>query len=105
MVKRDFICIDTAELLWTRRSEHFKTKVHAYSGITVARLERLSCLQLVPANRVVSLTSRDGILWAQGIPNVTENRELESIKMPFSAKKKVVGTGVTTNNDPRRKST
>ena len=30
----------------------------------------LSRLQLASANRVAALTSRDGILWVQGIPNV-----------------------------------
>ena len=30
----------------------------------------LSRLQLASANRVAVLTSRDGILWVQGIPNV-----------------------------------
>ena len=30
----------------------------------------LSRLQLASANHVAALTSRDGILWVQGIPNV-----------------------------------
>ena len=30
----------------------------------------LSRLQLASANRVIALTSRDGILWVQGVPNV-----------------------------------
>ena len=30
----------------------------------------LSRLQLASANRVAALTSHDGILWVQGIPNV-----------------------------------
>ena len=36
-----------------------------FAGIIV-----LSRLQLASANRVAALTSRDGILWFQGIPNV-----------------------------------
>ena len=32
--------------------------------------DSLSRLQLASANRVAALTSRDGILWVQGIPNV-----------------------------------
>ena len=32
--------------------------------------ERLSRLKLASANRVTALTSRDGILWVQGVPDV-----------------------------------
>ena len=39
----------------------------------------LSRLQLASANCIAALTSRDGILWAQGIPNV-KNRQRESIE-------------------------
>ena len=45
-------------------------------------LEVLSRLQLDSANRVTALTSRDGILWVQGVPNV-KNRKRESIEMPI----------------------
>ena len=50
----------------------------------------LSRLQLASANRVAALTSRDGILWVQGIPNV-KNRERESIENAYYRLNKVVG--------------
>ena len=40
------------------------------SGEPVIPKQTLSRLQLASANRVAALTSRDGILWVQGIPNV-----------------------------------
>ena len=39
-------------------------------GFQVAYFYLLSRLQLASANRVAALTSRDGILWVQGIPDV-----------------------------------
>ena len=43
---------------------------------------KLSRLQLSSTNRLTALTSRDGILWVQGIPNV-KNRKRESIENAY----------------------
>ena len=57
----------------------------AQRGINTPHLHIITP-QLDSANCVLALTSRDGILWAQGIPNV-KNRYRESIEMHFRLNK------------------
>ena len=55
-----------------------RVKIHmAFCGF-----KQLSRLQLASANRVAALTSRDGILWVQGIPDV-KKRYRESIENAY----------------------
>ena len=54
----------------------------AYPSTTNSAENTLSCLQLASANCVAALTSCDGILWVQGIPNV-KNRLREFIENAY----------------------
>ena len=57
-------------------------QLHQNFGPRLVKSDILSRLQLASANRVASLTSGDGILWIQGIPNV-KNRYRKSIENAY----------------------
>ena len=48
----------------------FEPPTFRFRGGHNIQLQNLSRLQLASANRVAALTSHDGILWVQGIPDV-----------------------------------
>ena len=61
---------------------YWNFEIDCLKSVVCVTLIYLSCLQLSSANRVTALTSRDGILWAQGIPNV-KNQRRESIENAY----------------------
>ena len=68
--------------MWNLQNTKTIMCVGTFSISIICRYIFLSRLQLASANRVKALTSRDSILWVQGVPNV-KNQQRESIEMPI----------------------